>query len=148
MGRLELGLLLQELRNRADDVLAIQGRLCGLLRVNAAVTAELSLTVVLRWVAEAARHLLNARCAAIRVIVGDGASVLAPGSERPLSSVAQQALTAADADFATLVLLHGDTEVIIAAGAGALAGKLKVRITPLSDALSGRPCAPVSHPGI
>ena len=72
MGRLELDLLLQELRNRADDVLAIQGRLRGLLRVNPAVTAELSLPVVLHRVAEAARHLLNARCAAIGVIGGDG----------------------------------------------------------------------------
>ena len=245
-----------------------QGRLRGLLRANAAVTAELSLPVVLHRVVEAARHLLNARYAALGVIGGDGQleqfvhsgmpktvvdsighlprghgmlgllirepvpirladlashpassgfpsghppmrsflgvpirvgdavfgnlyvtervdggqfsaedeqlatalavtaggaianarlfdeseqrrrwlvasasltnQLLTLGSEQPLSIIAQQALTAAEADFATLVLPHGDTEVIVAAGAGALAAKLKGRIAPLSDSLAGQ----------
>jgi signal transduction histidine kinase len=70
--RLELDSLLQQLRDRADDVLGTQGRLRGLLRANAAVAADLSLPVVLRRVAEAARDLLDARDAAIGVIGRDG----------------------------------------------------------------------------
>jgi signal transduction histidine kinase len=70
--RLELDSLLQQLRDRADDVLGTQGRLRGLLRANAAVAADLSLPVVLRRVAEAARDLLQARHAAIGVIGRDG----------------------------------------------------------------------------
>jgi signal transduction histidine kinase len=70
--RLELDALLQELRDRADDVLGTQGRLRGLLHANAAVAADLSLPVVLHRVAEAARDLLQARDAAIGVIGGDG----------------------------------------------------------------------------
>ena len=70
--RLELDSLLQQLRDRADDVLGTQGRLRGLLRANAAVAADLSLPVVLHRVAEAARDLLDARHAAIGVIGRDG----------------------------------------------------------------------------
>jgi two-component system, NarL family, sensor histidine kinase DevS len=70
--RLELDSLLQQLRDRADDVLGTQGRLRGLLRANAAVAADLSLPVVLHRVAEAARDLLQARHAAIGVIGRDG----------------------------------------------------------------------------
>jgi signal transduction histidine kinase len=70
--RLELDSLLQQLRDRADDVLGTQGRLRGLLRANAAVAADLSLPVVLHRVAEAARDLLEARHAAIGVIGRDG----------------------------------------------------------------------------
>ena len=265
MARLELDFQLQELRDRAGEVLAVESRLRGLLRANAAVTAELSLPVVLHRVAEAARHLLNARYAAVGVIGGDGqleqfvhsgmpktlvdsighlprghgmlglvtreavpfrladltshtassgfpsghppmrsflgvpirvddavfgnlyvteradggqfsaedeqlATALAVtaggaianarrfaeseqrrrwlvastsltdhlltlGSEQPLTIIAEQALTAAEADFATLVLPRGDTEVIVAAGAGALAAKLKGRVAALGDAL-------------
>jgi signal transduction histidine kinase len=268
VARLELDFLLQELRDRASDVLAVQGRLRGLLRANAAVTAELSLPAVLRRVVEAARHLLNARYAALGVIGSDGQleqfvhsgmscsvvesighlprghgvlgllirepvpirladlashpassgfppshppmrsflgvpirvgeavfgnlyvtervdggqfsaedeqlatalavtasgaianarlfyesehrrrwlvasssltnQLLTLGSAQPLSIIAEQALTAAEADFATLELPHGDTEVIVAAGAGALAADLEGRTAPLSDALSGQ----------
>jgi hypothetical protein len=72
VARLELDLLLQELRNRADDVLGVRGRLRGLLRAHAAVTADLSLPLVLRRVADAACELLNARHAAIGVVGRDG----------------------------------------------------------------------------
>jgi signal transduction histidine kinase len=57
---------------RADDVLAAQGRLRGLLRANAAVAAELSLPVVLRRIVDVARELLGARYAALGVIGRDG----------------------------------------------------------------------------
>ena len=70
--RLELDVLLEELRDRADDVLAVQGRLRGLLRANAGVTAELSLPAVLKRLAEAARDLLSVRYAALGVIGWDG----------------------------------------------------------------------------
>jgi signal transduction histidine kinase len=70
--RLELDSLLQQLRDRADDVLGTQGRLRGLLRANAAVAADLSLPVVLHRVAEVARDLLDARHAAIGVVGRDG----------------------------------------------------------------------------
>jgi len=70
--RLELDQLLGQLIDRADDVLAAQGRLRGLLRANAAVAADLSLPVVLRRIVEAARDLLGARYAALGVISRDG----------------------------------------------------------------------------
>ena len=70
--RLELDQLLVQLRDRADDVLATQGRLRGLLRANALVADELSLPVVLRQIAEAARDLLGARYAALGVPGRDG----------------------------------------------------------------------------
>ena len=57
--RLELDQLLEQLRDRADDVLATQGRLRGLLRANAAVAADLSLPVLLRHIVDAARDLLG-----------------------------------------------------------------------------------------
>ena len=70
--RLELDQLLGQLVERADDVLAAQGRLRGLLRANAAVAAELSLPVVLRRIVDVARELLGARYAALGVIGRDG----------------------------------------------------------------------------
>ena len=70
--RLELDELLEQLIHRADDVLATQGRLRGLLRANAAVAADLSLPVVLRRIVEAARDLLGARYAALGVVGRDG----------------------------------------------------------------------------
>jgi signal transduction histidine kinase len=70
--RLELDQLLGQLIERADDVLAAQGRLRGLLRANGAVAAELSLPVVLRRIVAAARELLGARYAALGVIGRDG----------------------------------------------------------------------------
>jgi signal transduction histidine kinase len=265
---LECDFLLEELRDRAGDVLGVQGRLRGLLRANAAVTADLSLPVVLNCVVEAARDLLNARYAAIGVIGRDGQleafvhsgvataavdmighlphgngilgllirepvpirlndlaahpassgfppghppmrsflgvpirvgdavfgnlyvaermdggqlssedeqlatalavmagvaianarlfaeseqrrrwlvasaavtnQLLAVGTGQPLSIVAEQALAAAEADFATLVLPHGDAEVIVAAGAGGLATELVGRTTPFGDSQAGQ----------
>ena len=70
--RLELDQLLEQLRDRADDVLATQGRLRGLLRANAAVAADLSLPVLLRHIVDAASDLLKARYAAIGVNGRDG----------------------------------------------------------------------------
>ena len=70
--RLELDELLEQLIHRADDVLATQGRLRGLLRANAAVAADLSLPVVLRRIVEVARDLLGARYAALGVVGRDG----------------------------------------------------------------------------
>ncbi len=70
--RLELDQLLVLLRDRADDVLATQGRLRGLLRANALVAGELSLPVVLRQIVGAARDLLGARYAALGVLGRDG----------------------------------------------------------------------------
>jgi len=70
--RLELDQLLVQLRDRADDVLATQGRLRGLLRANALVAGELSLPLVLRQIVDAARDLLGARYAALGVLGRDG----------------------------------------------------------------------------
>jgi GAF domain len=70
--RLELDQLLVQLRDRADDVLATQGRLRGLLRANALVAGELSLPLVLRQIVESARDLLGARYAALGVLGRDG----------------------------------------------------------------------------
>ncbi len=66
--RLELDQLHVQLIDRADDVLASQGRLRGLLRANALVAADLSLPAVLLQIAEAARELLGARYAALGVL--------------------------------------------------------------------------------
>jgi signal transduction histidine kinase len=70
--RLELDQLLVQLADRADDVLAAQGRLRGLLRANALVAGELSLPVVLRQIVAAARDLVGARYAALGVLGRDG----------------------------------------------------------------------------
>jgi two-component system, NarL family, sensor histidine kinase DevS len=70
--RLELDELLVQLVNRANDVLATQGRLRGLLRANALIAADLSLPVVLRQIVGAARDLLGARHAALGVLGRDG----------------------------------------------------------------------------
>jgi signal transduction histidine kinase len=64
--------LLVQLIDRADDVLATQGRLRGLLRANALVAGELSLPVVLRQIVAAARDLVGARYAALGVLGRDG----------------------------------------------------------------------------
>src|SRR5919197_1398799 len=58
--RLELDQLLTQLVDRAQDVLAAQGRLRGLLAANRAIISDLGLSVVLRRIVEAA-------CALVRV---------------------------------------------------------------------------------
>ena len=72
LARLEFDQLLVQLRGRADDLLATQVRLRGLLRANAVVAADLSLPVVLRRIVDAARDLLDARYVALGVIGRDG----------------------------------------------------------------------------
>src|SRR5579871_2060795 len=72
MPRLELEQLLVQLRDRADDVLAAQGRLRGLLRANALIAGDLSLPVVLRQIVTAARDLVGAHYAALGVLGRDG----------------------------------------------------------------------------
>lgn len=71
VARLELDELLTQLVERAQEVLATQGRLRGLLRATRTVTADLSLPVVLRRIVEAARELLDARYGALGVIGPD-----------------------------------------------------------------------------
>ncbi|GAA1430447.1 two-component system sensor histidine kinase [Microlunatus lacustris] len=68
MPRLALDQLLEQLRDRADDVLATQGRLRGLLRANAVLASDLSLPSLLQSVVEEARVLLQAQYAAIVVM--------------------------------------------------------------------------------
>ncbi|MHB1596312.1 MAG: GAF domain-containing sensor histidine kinase [Streptosporangiaceae bacterium] len=72
MPRLGLDELLVQLVDRANDVLAAQGRLRGLLRANALIADDLSLPVVLRQITGAARDLLGARYAALGVLGSDG----------------------------------------------------------------------------
>ena len=66
--RLELDQLLGQLVERAQEVLATQGRLRGLLRASQLVGADLTLPAVLRRIVEAARELVGARYAALGVI--------------------------------------------------------------------------------
>jgi GAF domain-containing protein len=70
--RMELETVLEQLTDRAEDVLRAQGRLRGLLRANAAVASELSLPMVLHRIVEVARDLVGARYAALGVIGTDG----------------------------------------------------------------------------
>ncbi|ABD10936.1 hypothetical protein ThrDRAFT_01987 [Frankia casuarinae] len=72
VARLELDELLAQLVDRAQDVLATQSRLHGLLRANRMVTADLSLDVVLRRIVESACELVDARYGALGVISRDG----------------------------------------------------------------------------
>jgi len=71
--RLELDQLLEQLSDRAATVLASQGRLRGLLRANAAVAEDLSLSVVLHRIVQAARELVDARQVGIAVTGPTGA---------------------------------------------------------------------------
>ncbi|WP_132975698.1 GAF domain-containing sensor histidine kinase [Pseudonocardia dioxanivorans] len=70
--RLELDQLLGQLVERAQEVMASQGRLRGLLRAHQAVGSDLDLPVVLRRIVEAARELVGANYAALGVIGSDG----------------------------------------------------------------------------
>ncbi|MFR9803923.1 GAF domain-containing protein [Pseudonocardia sp. RS010] len=70
--RLELDQLLGQLVDRAQEVMASQGRLRGLLRAHQAVGSDLDLPVVLRRIVEEARELVGARYAALGVIGSDG----------------------------------------------------------------------------
>ena len=70
--RLELDQLLGQLVDRAQEVIATQGRLRGLLRATQLIIGDLDLPTVLRRIAEAARELVGARYAALGVIASDG----------------------------------------------------------------------------
>ena len=85
--RLELDQLLAQLVERAQEVMATQGRLRGLLRATQTVTSGLSLPVVLRRIAEAARELAGARYAALGVLAPEGG--LAETAPRSLSGVSR-----------------------------------------------------------
>ncbi|MGZ4666832.1 MAG: GAF domain-containing protein [Frankiaceae bacterium] len=68
IARLELDELLSQLVERAQDVMATQGRLRGLLRATRAVAGDLSLPVLLRRLVAAAAELVGARYAALGVL--------------------------------------------------------------------------------
>ncbi|GAA0926114.1 GAF domain-containing protein [Pseudonocardia zijingensis] len=70
--RLELDQLLSQVVERAQEVMATQGRLRGLLRANQLVIGDLDLPAVLRRIVEAARDLVGARYAALGVIAPAG----------------------------------------------------------------------------
>jgi len=70
--RLELDKLLAQLADRAQEVLATQGRLRALLRAHVLVASELGLQEVLQHIVTAASELVDARYAALGVIGEDG----------------------------------------------------------------------------
>jgi signal transduction histidine kinase len=70
--RMELDQLLAQLVERAQEVLATQSRLRGLLRATQVVTGDLALPVVLQRIVQAARDLVGARYAALGVIAPEG----------------------------------------------------------------------------
>jgi signal transduction histidine kinase len=69
---MELDELLIQLVGRAQEVMATQGRLRGLLRATHLVSGDLALPAVLRRIVEAARELVGARYAALGVIAPTG----------------------------------------------------------------------------
>ncbi|WP_391530208.1 GAF domain-containing protein [Candidatus Frankia nodulisporulans] len=71
VARLELDELLTQLVERAQDVIATQGRLRGLLRATRMITTDLRLPVLLRLIVEAACELLDARYGAVGVLTPD-----------------------------------------------------------------------------
>ena len=70
--RLELDELLTQIIVRAEEVLATQGRLRGLLAANRTITADLTLPTVLRRIVEAGCQLVRARYGALGVLAQDG----------------------------------------------------------------------------
>ena len=70
--RLELDELLIQIIVRAEEVLATQGRLRGLLAANRTITADLTLPTVLRRIVEAGCQLVRARYGALGVLAPDG----------------------------------------------------------------------------
>ena len=72
LGRLELDELLEQLVERAQEVLSTQDRLRGLLTATQLVAADLSLPVVLRRIVESACELVGARYGALGVLGTDG----------------------------------------------------------------------------
>jgi signal transduction histidine kinase len=70
--RLELDQLLRQLVDRAEDVMAAQGRLGGLLNANRIIISELELSTVLRHIVQAACQLVRARYGALGVLSPSG----------------------------------------------------------------------------
>jgi signal transduction histidine kinase len=70
--RLELDQLLTQLVDRAQEVMATQGRLRGLLQANQLIIGDLALETLLHRIIEAARELVGARYAALGVIASSG----------------------------------------------------------------------------
>jgi signal transduction histidine kinase len=70
--RVDLDQLLAQLIDRAQEVMATQGRLRGLLAANQLIITDLTLPAVLRHIVEAARELIGAKYAALGVIGPDG----------------------------------------------------------------------------
>ena len=70
--RLELDELLTQIIVRAEEVLATQGRLRGLLAANRTITADLTLPTVLRRIVEAGCQLVRARYGALGVLAPNG----------------------------------------------------------------------------
>jgi signal transduction histidine kinase len=66
--KVELDQLLIQLIDRAQDVVATQGRLRGLLRANQSIVGNLALPELLRLIVQAACELTNARYGALGVI--------------------------------------------------------------------------------
>jgi signal transduction histidine kinase len=66
--RLELDQLLTQLVDRAQDVMAAQNRLRGLLRANRVIVGDLALPAVLRRIVAAACELVDARYGALGVL--------------------------------------------------------------------------------
>jgi GAF domain-containing protein len=72
MPQLELESTIGELIERAQRVLAVQGRLRNLLHANRSVVEDLDLEQVLRHIVEAARALVDAQYGALGVVDPDG----------------------------------------------------------------------------
>ncbi|MEJ7772347.1 MAG: GAF domain-containing protein [Geodermatophilaceae bacterium] len=70
--KLELDELLRQLIHRAEDVVATQGRLRGLLHANQSIVGNLTLPVLLRRIVQAACELAHARYGALGVIDATG----------------------------------------------------------------------------
>ncbi len=68
IARLELDDLLEQLVERAQDVLNTQGRLRGLLAATRAISQDLSLDVLLRRITQSAVELVDARYGALGVL--------------------------------------------------------------------------------
>ncbi len=71
IARLELDELLEQLVERAQDVLNTQGRLRGLLGATRAISSDLSLPVLLHRITESACELVGARYGALGVVGAD-----------------------------------------------------------------------------
>ena len=72
VARLQLDELLEQLIDRAGEVLRTQGRLRGLLRATQAISIGLDLPTLLQRIVGEARTLVGARYAALGVVADDG----------------------------------------------------------------------------